>query len=154
MDAKAMAPADLDALQSRVDAWLSAAARDNPSIVAVERGHPDEQRWYVRIHGESKQAWTIWFTLRQRTLCYETQLTPPPQENAACFYEHLLRRNRQLTGLKLEIGPEDAVFLSGAAAASQLTAEVMDGILGAMYAATELIFAPAMRIGYASAFQQ
>ncbi len=142
--------AELDVWEQQINAWLLAAAHENPSIAAVERGRKGERRWYLRVNGEEKQAWTIWFTLGQRTLRYETQLLPPPKENAGRFYEHLLRRNRQLTGIKLEIGPEDAIFLSGSTPVVQLTVAKLDGILGEMYAATELIFAPAMRIGYAS----
>ena len=145
--------ADLDAMERRMDSWLAAASAANPAIDAIERGSQDERRWYVRVHGDEKEVWTIWFTLGQRTLHYETYLVPAPEENHAQLYEHLLRRNRRLTGLKLEIGPEDAVFLSGSTPVSQLTAGVLDGILGSMYAATELIFRPAMRIGYASKFR-
>ena len=145
--------AELDAMQGRIDAWLAAAAEANPAIAAVEQGPQGERRWYVRINGEEKDVWTIWFTLGQRTLHYETYLVPAPEENHARFYEHLLRRNRRLTGLKLEIGVEDAVFLAGSTPVRQVTASVIDGVLGSMYAATELIFRPAMRIGYASKFR-
>ena len=144
---------ELDALERLIDSWLAAAASTNPAIAAVERGDEGERRWYVRVCGEEKEVWTVWFTLGQRTLHYETYLVPAPEENHERFYEHLLRRNRRLTGLKLEIGPEDAVFLSGSTPVSQVTAGVLDGILGSMYAATELIFRGAMRIGYASKFR-
>ena len=145
--------ADLESLEDRIDSWLAAAAEANPAIAAIERGSEGERRWYVRILGEEKEVWTIWFTLGQRTLHYETYLVPAPEENEAQLYEHLLRRNRQLTGLKLEIGPENAVFLSGSTPVLHVTAGVLDGILGSLYAATELIFRPAMRIGYASRFR-
>lgn len=146
-------PEELEAKHTFIDSWLQSAEADNPVIDAVERGPADERRWYVRIHGEEKDVWTIWFTLGQRTLRYETYLTPPPEENHADFYEHLLRRNHRLVGLKLEIGVEDAVFLSGAMSVAQVTAEALDHVLGSMYAAVELIFRPAMRIGYASKFR-
>ena len=143
----------LDELVRLVDAWLASAARANPVIEAVERGAAGERRWYVRIRGDEKDVWTVWFTLGQRTLRYETYLVPAPEENHARFYEHLLRRNRRLTGLKLEIGSEDAVFLSGATPVDAVTEAAIDGVLGSMYAAVELIFRPAMRIGYASKFR-
>ncbi len=145
--------AELDATQRLIDSWLEAAAGSKEAIAAVERGPEGSRRWYVRVSGDEKEVWTIWFTLGQRTLHYETCLVPAPEENHARFYEHLLRRNRRLTGLKLEIGPEDAVFLSGSTPVMQVTAGGLDGILGSMYAATELIFRPAMRIGYASKFR-
>ena len=144
--------AALDAVAHLIDTWLQAASGSNPAIAAVERGPVGARRWYVRVCGDEKEVWTIWFTLGQRTLRYETYLVPAPEENDAQFYEYLLRRNRRLTGLRLEIGPEDAVFLSGSTPVMQVTAGALDGILGSMYAATELIFRPAMRIGYASKF--
>ena len=104
---------ELDATERLIDSWLEAAAGSKEAIAAVERGPQGARRWYVRVTGDEKEVWTIWFTLGQRTLHYETYLVPAPEENHAQFYEHLLRRNRRLTGLKLEIGPEDAVFLSG-----------------------------------------
>ncbi|MXY12222.1 MAG: hypothetical protein F4Z00_04235 [Acidimicrobiaceae bacterium] len=145
---------ELDATERLIDSWLEAAAGSKEAIAAVERGPEGARRWYVRVTGDEKEVWTIWFTLGQRTLHYETYLVPAPEENHAQFYEHLLRRNRRLTGLKLEIGPEDAVFLSGSMPVMQVTPGALDGILGSMYAATELIFRPAMRIGYASKFHR
>ena len=145
--------AELDETEQLIDSWLEAAACSNPAIAAVERGPEGSRRWYVRVCGDEKEVWTIWFTLGQRTLHYETYLVPAPEENQAQLYEHLLRRNRRLTGLKLEIGPEDAVFLAGSTPVMQVTAGALDGILGSMYSATELIFRPAMRIGYASKFR-
>ena len=145
---------DLGAYEEFVGSWLVEAASENPVIDAVERDdRSGVRRWYVRIHGEEKDVWTIWMSLGQRTLRYETYLTPAPEENRAQFYEHLLRRNRGLTGLRLEIGPENAVFLSGAVPVADVTAEALDCIMGTMYAAVELIFRPAMRIGYASKFR-
>lgn len=145
--------AELDAIERLIDSWLEAAADSKEAVSAVERGPEGSRRWYVRVSGDEKEVWTIWFTLGQRTLHYETYLVPAPAENHAQFYEHLLRRNRRLTGLKLEIGPEDAVFLSGSTPVMQVTAGALDGILGSMYATTELVFRPAMRIGYASKFR-
>ncbi len=143
----------LETLELQIDSWLAAAAHTNAAIETVERGAVGERRWYVRLRGEEKDVWTIWFELGQRTLHYETYLVPAPEENHARFYEHLLRRNRRLTGLKLEIGAEDTVFLAGTTPVAHVTEAALDAILGSMYAAVELIFRPAMRIGYASRFQ-
>jgi hypothetical protein len=141
---------ELDALESRIDVWLQAQARENPAIAAVERGPADERRWYVRVHGDEKDVWTAWFTLGQRTLRFETYLLPAPQQNQAGFYEHLLRRNRGLTGMALEIGEEDAIFLAGSVPVTEVDPGVLDRILGSMYAYVELIFPSALRIGFAT----
>ena len=146
-------PEELAALEARIDAWLATEMDDNPALEAVERSDDDLIRWFVRLRGEEKDVWTAWWTLGQRTLAYETYLMPAPEENHAQVYEHLLRRNRKLTGLHLEIGDEDAVFLRGSLPVAAVTDAELDRILGSMWAAVELIFRPAMRLGFASRFR-
>ena len=129
-------PAQLDALDARIDAWLAAQKAENPVVAAVERDvESGERRWFVRVRGEQKDVFSIWFHLRQRTLHYETYVMPAPEENHAAFFEHLLRRNRKLYGAAFAIGEEDAVFL-----------------LGQLDTWVEQFFRPALRIGFASRF--
>jgi hypothetical protein len=104
------------------------------------------------MHGEQKDVFSVWFTLGQRTLHYETYVMPAPEENHAAFYEHLLRRNVRLYGAAFAIGAEDAVFLTGQFPAYAVTDAELDRILGSLYAYTEQFFRPALRIGYASRF--
>ena len=144
--------AELDALEARITAWLEAEAAENPMIDAVERGGPGERRWYVRLLGEEKDVWTAWWTLNQRTFRYETFLMPAPEENEQAFYEHLLVRNRELTGMNLEIGDEHAIFLAGSLPVAAVTEADLDRVLGSMWAYVEKIFRPALRIGFASRF--
>lgn len=145
---------ELDALETRIDAWLAAQLAENPVVAAVERDEESgERRWFVRVHGEQKDVFTIWFTLRQRTLHYETYVMPAPEENQAELYEHLLRRNRKLYGAAFAIGEEDAVFLVGQLADEAVTDDELDRILGSLYAWVEQYFRPAMRIGFASRFR-
>ena len=139
---------ELAALEARIDGWLRAEASENPMIDAVERGDPDQRRWYVRLLGEDKDVWTAWWTLDQRMFRYETFLMPSPEENRATFFEHLLVRNRELTGMSLEIGEEEAVFLTGSLPVRAVTEAELDRILGSMWAYVERIFRPALRIGF------
>ena len=85
---------------------------------------------------------TIWFTLRQRTLHYETYVMPAPEENHAAFYEHLLRRNLKLYGAAFAIGDEDAVFLVGQLANAAVDDDELDRILGSLYAGSSSSSAP------------
>jgi hypothetical protein len=146
-------PDQLDALEAMIDRWLAEQLADNPAVAAVDRGEPDERRWYVRLRGEQKDTFTIWFTLDQRTLHYETYVMPAPIENQAQLYEHLLRRNLKLYGAAFTIGIEDAVFLVGQMGVHALDEGELDRILGSLYAWVEQFFRPAMRIGYASLFR-
>lgn len=144
--------AQLDAIEVRIDSWLVAELDSNPIIAAVERGERDERRWYVRVLGESKDVFTIWFTLRQRTLHYETYVMPAPEENHAQFYEHLLRRNRRTTGMSFCIGEEEAIFLAGSLPVHAIDEGELDRILGSLFMYVEQFFQPALRIGFASRF--
>jgi len=145
-------PELLAATEERIEAWLQVQLAENPTVAAVEHGEPGARRWYVRLRGEEKDTFTIWFTLRQRTLHYETYVMPAPEENHAAFYEHLLRRNLGFYGAAFAIGAEDAVFLVGAIDVAAITEAELDRILGSLYAYVERCFRPALRIGYASRF--
>jgi Putative bacterial sensory transduction regulator len=147
------APDELDRLEAQIDRWLDREQRDNPVVAAVDRGDPGERRWYVRLRGEQKDIFTVWFTLGQRTLHYETYVMPAPVENQAQFYEHLLRRNLKLYGAAFAIGEEDAVFLVGQVGVGAVDEGELDRVLGSIYAWVEQFFRPAMRIGYASLFK-
>ena len=145
---------ELDVIELRIDTWLRQELDSNPIVAAVERGEPGERRWYVRVLGESKDVFTIWFTLRQRTLHYETYVMPAPDENHDQFYEHLLRRNRRTNGMAFCIGEEDAVFLAGSLPVHAIDEGELDRILGSLYSYVEQFFLPALRIGFASRFAE
>ena len=148
-----LTPDELDALEERIDAWFQEQLAQNPVVDAVDRGERGERRWFVRLKGEEKSTTTIWFTLRQRTLHYETYVMPAPEENHAAFYEHLLRRNLGLHGAAFAIGDEDAVFLVGRLPDHAVDEDEVDRILGSIYAWVEQFFRPALRIGFASRFR-
>jgi hypothetical protein len=142
----------LAVVERRIDTWLSRAAAENPVIAAVDRDAELPRRWFVRMLGEEKSVTTVWLTLGQRTLQYETYMMPAPEENHAEFYEHLLRRNNGLVGAHFSIGAEDAVFLRGELAVGALDEDELDRALGTLYATVEQCFRPALRIGFASRF--
>jgi hypothetical protein len=103
--------------------------------------------------GEEKDFTTVWITLGQRTLRYETYVMPAPEENAGELYEHLLRRNERLVGAHFSIGVEDAVFLRGDLPLAALDADELDRAIGTLYATVELTFRSLLRIGFASRFR-
>ena len=153
MSVHAVDPAPVVAL---VEAWTSRIAVDNPVVTNVERA-PDLDRWYVRIRGEEKTVTTVWITVREMTLQYESYFMPAPEENIAACYEYLLRANTRLFGMRFSIGGEDAVYLTGQLPFSALTGpdaeDELDRILGAVYAYSEDCFRTAMSIGFGSRFR-
>jgi hypothetical protein len=144
-------PEDLAALVALVEGWLGDQLKENPAVAAVERD-AGLRRWFVRIKGEEKDVFTLWLTLGQRTLQFETYVMPAPEEHHG-LYEHLLRRNRGFNGMAFCIGDEDALFLVGQLPVGAVDEGELDRILGETYEYVERCFRPAMRIGYASRFK-
>ena len=141
-------------VERQIDEWLAGMRQHNETIVAIDRGEVDEYRWYVRMRGVEKEFTTIWLTLGQRTLRYETYVMPAPEENASLLYESLLRRNEKLVGAHFSIGVEDAVFLRGELPLSALTEPELDRVVGTLYQTVEHVFQGLLRIGFASRFAE
>ncbi len=147
--------AEVADLVAVIDAALERFREEHAIVLAIDRGTADgtrfgEPRWYVRMAGEEKDVITVWLTLGQRTLRYETYVLPAPEENIAEFNEQLLRRNDALVGAHFSIGAEDAVYLRGELVDSAVDAAEVDRILGTLYATVEQVFRPLLRIGFAS----
>jgi Putative bacterial sensory transduction regulator len=147
----------LDDLRSRIDAWLEEFAAGNPAIAAIDRGTSDETsfgepRWYVRMIGEEKDFTTVWLTLGQRTLRYETYVMPAPEENHAEVMEMVLRRNDLLVGAHFSVGAEDAIYLRGEIPDTAVTSDELDRVLGTVYSTVEATFRPLLRLAFASRF--
>ena len=143
----------LAVVEQQIGEWLDAFATSAPEVRAVDRADinesgGDETRWYVRMSGEEKDFTTVWITLGQRTMRYETYVMPAPEENAEQLYEHLLRRNERLVGAHFSIGIEDAVFLRGELPVSALTSDELDRAIGTLYATVEQCFKSLLRIGF------
>jgi hypothetical protein len=143
--------AALARIERQIDEWLGRAKANHANILAVDRSDEDEFRWYVRMAGEEKDFTTIWFTLGQRTLRYETYVMPAPEQNAELLYETVLRRNEKLVGAHFSIGLEDAIYLRGEMGLSALNEIELDRIIGTLYATVEQLFWPLLEIGYAKA---
>lgn len=138
---------------SCIEEWLATLVDDNPAVAAVVADEEvDDDRWFVRVNGDAKDVYSVWFTLGQRTLTYETYVMPAPEENHARFFESLLQRNHGFRDLAFTVGEENAVFLRGQIDLRNIDSEALDRILGSVYVAVELCFQPAIRIGFASRF--
>jgi hypothetical protein len=144
-------PEQLAATRRTIDEWADEALASNPLLVAVDR-EPQLDRWYLRMRGEDKLTITVWLTLRQCTLHFETYFMPAPAENVAACYEYLLRANRSLFAWRFMVGAEDAVYLVGSLPVPAVDSLELDRIVGTAYAYSERFFRPAMSIGYASRF--
>jgi hypothetical protein len=147
----------LSDLRASIDSWLDAFRAGNPMVAAVDRGTSDdtslgEPRWYVRMIGDEKDFITVWLTLGQRTLRYETYVMPAPDENVTEVLDLLLRRNDRLVGVHFSLGQEQAVYLRGEVPDAAITSDELDRILGTVYTTVEANFRALIRLGFASRF--
>jgi hypothetical protein len=143
--------AELERLRAVVDEWAELAKAENPLLSAVDYD-PELRRWYIRMRGEEKLVVTVWLTLRERTLHFETYFMPAPEERHAACFEYLLRANQRLFAWRFAIGAEDAIYLVGQLPLGTIDHEEIDRIIGSGYAYSEQYFRPAMSIGYASKY--
>ena len=143
---------DVAVFERRITEWLFAMKERNEAIVAVDIDQENSHRWYVRLRGEEKEFTTVWLTLGQRTMRYETYVMPAPEENAEALYEHVLRRNESLVGAHFSIGVEDAIFLRGELPLRLVDEPELDRVVGTLYATVERVFPAIIRIGFASKF--
>jgi hypothetical protein len=104
------------------------------------------------MRGEEKAIITVWLTLGERTLHYETYFMPAPEDNVEACLTYLLRANRRLFAMRFAIGEEDAIYLVGQLPLSAIDEAELDRIVGSVYAYSEQYFRPAMTLGYASRF--
>ena len=142
----------LDELGDLIRSWAESTRDTNELVLAVDQ-LPADRRWFIRLQGEEKQYTTIWFHLRERTLHFETQFMPSPEENREQLFDYLLRLNNTLFGVRFSIGDEEAIYLMGQLPWSAVDEDELDRIVGSAYAYTEQWFRPAMRIGYQSKFR-
>jgi Putative bacterial sensory transduction regulator len=144
---------DLFLIEEQIDGWLKQFRAENPTILAIDRDEGDVIRWYVRLQGEEKEFTTVWLTLGQRTLKYETYVLPWPPENRDQVYETVLRANDTLTGVHFSIGDEDAIYLRGELVLTALNANELDRIIGTCLYTVERYFPALIRLAFASRFE-
>jgi Putative bacterial sensory transduction regulator len=146
-----------DAAVAALEQWTEQVARENPIVTNIERD-PEVARWYVRVRGEEKLVTTVWFTVRDRSVHVESYFMPWPEENVGETFEYVLRASQRFLGLRMVIGPEDALYFRGEVELSTITGgtgsgfEALDRILGSIYHYSEECFRTAMRIGFATRF--
>lgn len=143
---------DLSLIEANIDTWLEKLRAENLAILAVDRDETDLLRWYVRLAGEEKEFTTVWLTLGQRTLKYETYVLPWPPENRDAVYELILRANDTLTGVHFSVGDEDAVYLRGELVLTALNEEELDRVIGTCYHTVERYFPMLIKLAFASRF--
>lgn len=145
-------PATIEQAREFLARHLEGPLAAEPWVQHVEHD-PELDRWYVRFGCEGRDAATIYFDLRQRSLYYELFFMPMPPPDAEgrpnwVLLEWLLRRNRSLFFAHFAIGTGGDVFLVGRTPIEDLDEVRIDRIVGEIYATTETWFQMAIDIGF------
>jgi hypothetical protein len=106
------------------------------------------------LRGEEKEFVTVWLTIRQRTLHYETQVMPAPEVNVGQTFEYLLKKNAELHQMRFALGAEEAIYLVGEVPVSSVTEEELDRIIGSALGYVDAFFPTAMAIGFAGRYRR
>lgn len=114
---------------------------------------PELDRWYVRFGCDGRDAATVYFDLKQRSLYYELYFLPMPPPDAdgrlnTDLLEWLLKRNRSLYTVHFSLGPDGDLYLVGRTPIEDLDEARLDHILGEIYETTETWFQPAVHIAF------
>ncbi len=141
---------ELARLEALLDDYFARQLAELPMVLDVARDETIPGRWYVRLEAEAREVTTLWFTLGQRTLKYETYFLPAPVDDPAPLYEFVLRRNHALVGAQFGIGPEDALFLTGELPVHAVYEEELDRNVGSLWEYVERYWSTALRLGFGS----
>lgn len=143
----------LDDLRDQIDRWLDRFEAESDAVLAVDRDTADgssigEPRWYVRLAGETRETTTVWMTLGQRTLRFETHVVPVAEHADPALWRHLLRRNHQLVGVAFGVGDDGAIYLRGQIPDVAISPGELDRMLGTLYDTVEADFESIVRLAF------
>lgn len=136
-----------------IEQWAAGRLDEGGALVAAEY-QSDSDAWYLRLHCDEKEFVTIWLTVRQRTMRHEAQVMPAPETNVRETYEYLLRRNADISQMRLALGPEDAIYLIGEVPVTSVDDGELDRIVGSSLAYVDAVFPVAMSIGFAGRYRR
>ncbi len=136
-----------------IEHWAASGLDEGGALIAAEY-QSDSDAWYLRLRCDEKDFVTIWLTVRQRTMRHEAQVMPAPETNVRETYEYLLRRNADISQMRLALGPEDAVYLIGEVPVTSVDDGELDRIVGSSLAYVDTVFPVAMSIGFAGRYRR
>lgn len=133
-----------------VERYLKERLADSDEVVAVESDGPS--RWMIRLTGSARDYTTIWFTVGERTLQYETYFVPDPSENHDELYRYLLTRSAALYCSRFSLADDRDAFITGQMPLAAVDEAEVDRIVGCHYTYVETLWRPAMVIAFGARF--
>lgn len=125
-------------LVDRIDSWLA-----DPES-SVEYAEEVDGRWAVRMRQETRDATTVWFTVRERSLELEAYLLPAGEGTVELFRQALARNIRGWR-VFFALDQDQGLVLRGRLATASVTDLELDLALGEIYEMVEVSFRPLLR---------
>lgn len=129
----------IEVLEKRIAVWLDDPESD------VEYSEELEGRWAVRMTQKARDATTVWFHPRVRSLEYEAYVLPVP-DGATEIYRFALAKNQQAWRAFFALDGEGGLVLRGRLPADRVTHDELDRVLGEIYESIEVAFRPLLQI--------
>ena len=107
----------------------------------------------VALRGEHKLVTNALLTAGESALIVEAFFMRRPDDNHAEVYAFLLRRNLRTFGVHFSIDSLGDIFLTGRLPLAAITEDGIDMVLGAVLAAADECFNPAISLGFSAAIR-
>ncbi len=107
-------------------------------------------RWAAMVRGERKLTIPIVISVTGRRVTFDSFFMRRPHENAADFYELLLRRNLRAYGVAFALDADGDCHLIGQRPVDGLTEDELDRIVGSILTEADGLFNAAIAIGFES----
>ncbi len=143
-------PADPVLFASAHDLLAKYLEHDVASELYIQTVEYDSElvRWYVRFGCDGRDAATIYFDLKPRSLHYEVYFLPAPLQNQLEIYDLLLRANRDSYAVSACMDRDGEVYLVGKTLLEHLDEAEIDRIIGSIYQFTERWFPMVARLAF------
>jgi len=104
--------------------------------------------YVVQLPGETKLRTTVSLLLGDRGLSASAFVVRRPDENHEAFYRRLLTRNSRLPGIAFALDSVGDVYLVARLPIEAVTGDTVDGLLGAILAASDESFNDLLALGF------
>jgi hypothetical protein len=109
-----------------------------------------ESRWGIRMAQRARDFTTIWFDVGEITVRYEAFLLPTPPHNQSDVYRYCLTRSRTTWPATIVADRRGELYVAGRIPLGILTADTIDGAVGAVYDVVDSSFRTLLRMGFQS----
>lgn len=109
-----------------------------------------EGRRGIRMAQQCRDFTTMWFDIGERTVGFEAYLLPQPPNSREQVYRLCLARNYRAWPAFMAMDDGGDLYIRGRIPLEGLSAETLDGAIGAVYEMVELSFRTLVDLGFRS----